>query len=283
MDHADARELLLTAAVEPGGLDRLIAGDTNEAAALAAHLAGCSDCTVEMERLRRDATVLRAVVRSLPPPELRERTLAFVGSVGRERAGGGGVPVSAAPSTGAGGASPAILPAAGRRRGGIVRTGLWAAGIAAVLLVVIGGTALLVGASRDEVIATQANQIAALGRIATATLRIDGQPDARHVDLAAAGDVDASGSLVYSPATRELVILTEGLPTAPAGQEYRCWMEIDGERHRIGRMFFAGAVAFWVGDVEALAAGDDAARFGVTLVPADGDSVEGEPVLAGET
>jgi hypothetical protein len=284
MDHADARELLLTAAVEPGGLDRLVAGDTNEAAALAAHLAGCSDCTVEMERLRRDATVLRAVVRSLPPPELRERTLAFVAAVGRERAAGRVVPVSAAPSTGAGGASPAILPGAGRWRGGIDRTGLWAAGIAAVLLVAIGATVLLVSASRDEVIATQANQIAALGRIATATLRIDGQPDARHVDLAAAGDVDASGSLLYSPGTRELVILTEGLPTAPAGQEYRCWMEIDGERHRIGRMFFAGAVAFWVGDVQALATGDDAAaRFGVTLVPADGDSLEGEPVLAGET
>jgi len=283
MEHADARELLLTAAVEPGGLDRLIAGDTNEAAALAGHLAGCSDCTVEMERLRRDATVLRAVVRSLPPPELRERTLAFVGAVGREPAAGGSVAsVSAAPSTGAGGAAPAILPGAERRRG-IDRTGLRAAGIAAVLVVAIGATALLVGVSRDEVIATQANQIAALGRIATATLRIDGQPDARHVDLAAAGDVDASGSLLYSPGTRELVILTEGLPTAPAGQEYRCWMEIDGERHRIGRMFFAGAVAFWVGDVQALATGDDAARFGVTLVPADGDSLEGEPVLAGET
>lgn len=272
MDHAEARELLLTAAVEPGGLDRLIAGDTSEAASLAGHLAGCSECTAEMERLRRDAIVLRAVVRSLPPPELRERTLALVGAVGRARpAAGGAVPVATLPR------------AATRPRSGMERTGLWAAAVAAVLLVAIGATALLVGASRDQVIATQANQIAALGRIATATLRIDGQPDARHVELVAAGELDADGSILYSPGTRELVILAEGLPTAPAGQEYRCWVEIDGERTRIGRMFFAGVVAFWVGDVQQLPAGGDAARFGVTLVPAEGESVEGEPVLAGET
>ncbi|HET9455847.1 MAG TPA: anti-sigma factor [Candidatus Limnocylindrales bacterium] len=274
MEHAEARELLLTAAVEPDGLDRLIAGDTSEAASLAGHLVDCSECTAEMERLRRDSTVLRAVVRSLPPPELRERTLAFVGAVGRDRtAGGGAFPVAAATLPGV----------ATRRPAGIERTGLWAAAVAAVLLVAIGATALLVGASRDQVIATQANQIAALGRIATATLRIDGQPDARHVDLVSSGELDANGSILYSPGTRELVILTEGLPTAPAGQEYRCWVEIDGERTRIGRMFFAGAVAFWVGDVQELPAGEAAVRFGVTLAPAEGDSVEGEPVLAGES
>ena len=51
MDHAEARELLEIAAVEPGGLARLMAGDTAEAAALAGHLAGCDECTQEMARL----------------------------------------------------------------------------------------------------------------------------------------------------------------------------------------------------------------------------------------
>ena len=51
MDHAEARELLEIAAVEPGGFDRLIAGDTIDAAALAGHVAGCSECAAEMESL----------------------------------------------------------------------------------------------------------------------------------------------------------------------------------------------------------------------------------------
>jgi len=61
MDHAEARELLDLAAVEPGGLDRLVAGDTSTATALAGHLAGCPDCTEEFSRLRRTAAILRDV------------------------------------------------------------------------------------------------------------------------------------------------------------------------------------------------------------------------------
>ena len=276
MDHAEASELLLAAAVEPNGLDRLTAGDTTEASALAGHLAGCPDCAAEVERLRRDATVLRAVVRSLPPPELRERTLAFVGAVGRERGGG---------ATDAPGPAPFELPIArpatgvGRRSGRIARLAPWAASLAAVLVVAVGGTALLVGGAKDTVIDSQSTQIAALRRIATATLRIDGQPDAKHVDLGSTAGLDATASLLYSPATTELVILAEGLPTAPAGQEYRCWVEDGGQRTRIGRMFFVGEVAFWVGDVPTLATAGDAARFGITMVPAAGDSIGGDPVL----
>src|SRR5262245_64619409 len=41
MEHTEARELLELAAVEPDGFERLAAGDTAEAAALAGHLAGC--------------------------------------------------------------------------------------------------------------------------------------------------------------------------------------------------------------------------------------------------
>ena len=44
MDHNDVRELLEDAAVEPGGLERLMAGDTPNAALVAGHLAGCADC-----------------------------------------------------------------------------------------------------------------------------------------------------------------------------------------------------------------------------------------------
>ena len=53
MDHDAAREQLELAAVEPGGLDRLMAGDTPTAQAVAGHLAGCPACTEELGRLQR--------------------------------------------------------------------------------------------------------------------------------------------------------------------------------------------------------------------------------------
>ncbi len=46
MDHETTRDALDLAAAEPGGLDRLMAGDTPEAMAVAAHLAGCASCTL---------------------------------------------------------------------------------------------------------------------------------------------------------------------------------------------------------------------------------------------
>ena len=71
MDHDDVREQLELAAVEPDGLDRLMAGDTATAAAIAGHLAGCDACTTELERLRRGVPLLRDVVRTSPPADLR--------------------------------------------------------------------------------------------------------------------------------------------------------------------------------------------------------------------
>ena len=55
MDHDDVLEQLELAAVEPGGLERLMAGDTAMAAAVVAHLAGCDDCSEELRRLTRAA------------------------------------------------------------------------------------------------------------------------------------------------------------------------------------------------------------------------------------
>jgi len=65
-----------------------------------------------------------------------------------------------------------------------------------------------------------------------------------------------------------------------AGAEYRCWLEIDGTRRRVGRMWFAGGVAYWVGPSEDLAAIQPGSRFGVTLVTADGTPAG--DVLAGD-
>jgi predicted anti-sigma-YlaC factor YlaD len=92
MDHDEVLEQLELAAVEPDGLARLVAGDTAIAAAVVGHLAGCDACSGEFQRLGRAAPLLREVVRTTPPSDLRERTLAYVREHGEPR----GVAASAA-------------------------------------------------------------------------------------------------------------------------------------------------------------------------------------------
>ena len=85
MDHDAVREALELAAAEPGGLDRLMAGDTPEAQAVAGHIAGCEACAVELERIGRVSAAVRASMAEVPAPDLKERTLAFVRAHGVPR------------------------------------------------------------------------------------------------------------------------------------------------------------------------------------------------------
>jgi hypothetical protein len=64
--------------------------------------------------------------------------------------------------------------------------------------------------------------------------------------------------------------------------EYRCWVESGGARRPIGKMFFAGDVAYWVGEVPDLGALGTDASFGVSLAPiANAGDVSADPVLSG--
>src|SRR4051812_33562124 len=263
MEHDEGLDLLQDAAVEPGGLERLMAGDTPAAAVVAGHLAGCRDCSAELERLRRSVGVIRPIVRAVPPPELRQRTLDFVAAVGRPRA-----PVAAASALAAVPAEnvtmePTVFAPSrpARPRMPPLRT---PAALAAVLIVAVSGTGLFVAAGRDALVRDQAAEVEALGDVARWTLRIDAQPDARRVTLASANGGTTTGTLAFSPGTKELVVVAEALPRPPAGSEYRCWVEVNGARQPIGRMFFGGDLAYWVGPVGALASLPANAKFGVS-------------------
>jgi len=281
MEHDEVLDLLQDAAVEPGGLERLMAGDTPAAAVVAGHLAGCPDCTAELERLRRSVGVIRPIVRAVPPPELRQRTLDFVAAVGRPR-----TPGDAAPSLRAAGvenraAEPDVVGISppGQRRMPPLRT---LAALAAVLIVAVSGTGLFVAAGRDAVARDQAAEVEALGDVARSTLRIEAQPDARRVTLAAANGGTTTGTLAFSPGTKELVVVAEALARPPAGSEYRCWVEVNGARQPIGKMFFGGDLAYWVGPVEAIKSLPAGARFGVSLVDLKAPGSPGQPVLEGD-
>ena len=122
MDHDASREQLELAALEPAGLDRLMAGDTPIAQAVAAHLAGCPACSDELARLERTSRLVREVVRAMPPADLRDRTFAAVRAGGVQR-GVGGIALALPPT--AGGAVPPVGGVPGRSSLG------WVAAIAA--------------------------------------------------------------------------------------------------------------------------------------------------------
>jgi hypothetical protein len=283
MEHDEALERIEIAAAEPEGIERLMAGDTAEAAAVAGHLAGCASCTAELARIRRVAVVARDAVRTQPDPELRQRTLGFVRAVGVPR---GASPASASPEpveVAALSAAPASLDDARRRR---ETRGLRAAVavLAAALVIAVGAGVVGYRSLSADMTALQdehAQQIAVLDATTRTTLAVTAQPDARRVPLTATSGGDAAGTLLFSASTGELVAVASDLVPEAAGQEYGCWIEVDGTRTRIGKMYWAGDLWAWAGPVPGLADVPAGTLFGVSLGPVDGGSGSA-PVLTGE-
>ena len=287
MDHDAVREQMELAAVEPDGLERLMAGDTPTAQAVAGHLAGCPACTEELGRLQRSAVLVRDTVREMPSPDLKARTLAAIRAEGVVRP----LPLAAAGATAAG---PAVAPAPepraeslpapvslDRRRRLMPVLG-WVATIAAAVVLSVVAASYLVGSRVDDQLAAQSVAIKGLQEITTATLTVTAQPDAEHVALAGVSDPELYGGLTYSPSTSELVVVASGLTQPAAGLEYRCWVEVDGKREKVGKMFFNQDLAFWVGPSPAISGLSTGATFGVSLVDAAGSAVDTDPVLLGE-
>jgi hypothetical protein len=284
MDHQDVLEQLELGAVEPGGLDRLMAGDTPAAAAVAGHLAGCESCAGELERLRRAAPLLRDVIRTTPPADLRERTLAFVREQGVPRGAAAEAPApvpvfaKTPPPPSVVVSAPVTTASPGRVR----RVLPWVAGIAAAVVISVVASAAFVGGRVDEQLAAQDRTIAGLEAVTTATIAITADPAAERVGLASTSGSPAAGSLLFSPASTELVVVASGLEDPPSGQEYRCWVLVDGKRVDVGRMNFADDLAFWVGRTPEVASVPAGTTFGVSLTDLDGSGVQADPVISGE-
>jgi hypothetical protein len=274
IDHSEARELLELAAVEPGGLDRIAAGDTADASILADHLAGCPACSAEADRLRAAAPLIREAVIEAPSPELRERTLALIREVGRR-------PVAAEPAgTGSGPvAPPAPTPIARRRRS--LRTIALPLGMAAAIVLAIIGTAAVVNGRNDADRAASVEAAGELARLASWSLQVSAQPDSQRTELVSPSGSPATGTLLYAPTSTDLVVVARNLPAAPDGQQYRCWVLVDGARQDIGQMDTGGGLAYWAGPVEGLGSLPPATPFGVSLADANGTISTGEPALVG--
>jgi hypothetical protein len=294
MDHDAVLDALETAAVEPDGLDRLMAGDTPTAMTVAGHLAGCASCTLELDRLRRVRSAVSDVIVTTPAPELRDRTLAHVRAHGARRGDlapanmpvvADVVPISiAAPTTVPvssvmpPSSDPATTTGHARGRGrGVIG---WAAAVAAAVVLSVVATSLIVGARVDDRLTAQDHAIEDLASVTTATLHVTAEPDVARVGLESPSGGDISGTLLYSPTTTELVVVATGLTEPEPGKEYRCWVLVDGARHGVGKMFFGGGLAYWVGPSPAVAGLAGGETFGVSLVDAAGGNLDPDPVLS---
>jgi anti-sigma-K factor RskA len=267
MDHDDVLEQIELAAVEPGGLERLTAGDTAAAAAVVGHLAGCERCADELRRMSRAAPLLRDLVRTTPPADLRERTLAYVRENGRSREAAPAVtePTPAA----AGGGAPRRRP----------RIPAWVAAAAAAIVLVVGSAGFIAGRADVD---RYGNAVSALEAVNKATLDISADPESRRVALASTDGGSTTGTLLFSPETSKLVVVASDLAMPPTGKEYRCWVVVDGQRRNVGKMFFADELAYWVGDTPEVSAIPDGTEFGVSLSDVGRTSLDADPVIVGE-
>jgi hypothetical protein len=281
MDHSEVAELIELAAVEPDGLDRLAAGDTPEAAAMAGHLAGCDACTQLLAGTAQSTSVIRSAVRDLPDPGLRERTLAFVGAQGRDRSVAAEAPVPESIEAGSAPDPEPVAATATASPAGVVsirvrrrRVAWLAAGIAAVLIAGVVGFAAG-GANRTP---TTVEDGAVAMAAAQTAMEIAKEPDAVTVALVPVGGGASGGTVLYSAGSGELAMAAQGLAPAPEGGFYACWVERNGKRERLGLVYVDGNDGTWAGPMTGLGQLPADAKFGVSLVT-PGSS--GTPVLSG--
>ena len=154
-------------------------------------------------------------------------------------------------------------------------------GLAAAVVLAVAGTAAFVTSRSNSSLQASDAVATELARVANWTLRVEAEPDVKRVLLAAASGPAPSGTLLFSPTTSDLVVVATGLTAAPAGQEYRCWVLINGTRLDVGRMDVGGGLAYWVGPVAGLTGLAAGAPFGVSLATINGPLAPGDPVLSG--
>ena len=246
MDHADVRAWLADAFFRPGLL-RALDDDRPEAevddpqiAGLRQHLATCAECAAELAALRSTAVALDLAMG--PPAGARERVLANVSALGRER-------------------------------GAASNRGWWPLNLslprAAASLAVFGAIVFGLGAAAGLILSSAGEQPS---RLASVMAQLDerlAEPGVRQAILRD-GDGSGAGMVVLSPSSQRLAVFTASLEPPPSGR-YECYLERDGQRTLIGPMGFEGQVAFWAGPVDTPAdAGLTGDRFIVLFGPADG-------------
>lgn len=190
------------------------------------HLDICFACREEVGEFAATAALLGAAGEELPPPSLRQRTLAEVDRVRQLP------PIAGGPS-----ALPSRLP-------GLTRPLL--AAVAAVLAIAVLGLGGLAFQLTDRVAELEATVVRGEGT--DELLAVLGAPDAQLAPLRG----DAAGRFVWSATLDQGVLLAAGLAAPPEGHVYELWLFHGGTPVPAG-LFQTDeqgrAVAFVEGDV----------------------------------
>ena len=278
-------------------LDALDALDGEELRALEAHLASCTECRRERDSLREAASMLAyAAPQAAPGAHVRARLLERVRELGPANASVV-APASPASPTRAGASDAAqgdarVLEFAAPppARGPVIPK--WFA-VAAALVIAVMAVALAAlwrqnnnlrgelarsGAELDAERGRDAQQQEALERSREELVRarelaeLLSSPEARMASLAGTKDAPptAHATVAYDRATRRAVLISSGLPPAPAGKAYQVWY-IDGGKPPVPGGTFkpdAGSRGFLSDRIPA--DGLAARTFAVTLEPEGG-------------
>ncbi len=279
MDHADVLEQLESAMASPGKLRAIDADQSLEGIELRRHLEECEECAGEY---RAWWTASRALDAATPetlraPADARFRILTAITTNSPRRTAAKPMPVDV-PQIASADAGTRAAPTVLRPRAAPGPAWIALAAAAAVLLFVLG--AFLGGPLGLAPAASPETEPAIPLPIAQAVDRVLRQPDHRQVTLRTAAG-EPAGSLLFDPASRELVVLTDRLPPASSGGDYDCFIERTGERTRVGSMGTVNGFSFWAGPMDEPA---DAGRRGdrFLVVEERPDGTDGSPVLIGD-
>jgi anti-sigma-K factor RskA len=272
MDHGTAHERIEELLLDPARLAALEDSAEPDDVALRDHLAGCPACQADLDGWARlQAAIGDALPGSMAdataavhpvelPPSLRARVLASVRSASAE-------------------ASLAPVPmVAGQRR--------WAAlaaprtawlGLAAALVVLVVGAGVLVNQAAR--LSSAQEEAEGLSAAMAAVDRVLTEPGHRVVALTTPQGA-AGGSISWT--RHDLVVLSSTLPAPMPGEVYRCWLNSDGEGWAVGKMYFSGNTAYWVGSLDEWASFEigPTTQFRVSLEPPGADpSTRAGPIV----
>jgi hypothetical protein len=262
MTHEDYKELLAAQA--------LTALDAAEAGALAVHLESCADCRTELSEWEATTALLALDAQPLEPSaQLRASILASV-SEDRERR------ATDTPESVRAPASESKVLAFERPRKSVWASFGAVGAIAATLVCAVSLILLLVlwqenrAMQRELARLTQeARQMQAQLDHERAVVQLLTSPDAHMAKLAGTNMAPGAHATLAFDKNGRAMLMTNGLPAAPAGMAYQLWFIKDNKKMP-GKVFTPDAAGNGMFEDQIPAGAREAAVYAVTLEPESG-------------
>lgn len=251
-------------------LHALDALDASERAALEAHVATCAECRAALIEWRDAASLLaHAATTVAPNDQLRTRILAAARAEGRSQSREASAKVIPMPER-----RSNVLPNLFRIAAGIVIVGLLI-GVIAFWRRDVGLQREIVQLNREK---RHAENLLASEREARAkereALAMLNSRDMKKMEMTGTQTAqNARATFVYDPKTGHALLMTEGLPKAPADKAYEFWFIPKGHSPMPGKTFTVDAKGAAIVMQQIPQEALEHAVFAITLEPKNGVAV----------